>query len=144
MECDVSTTAGRSAHHSAFRLVCNALSFWTSQPSSPQSQLAATKQYCRSQHLFYPSYNPSYNPPFSRKRRKPFRRGLPYRGAMIPRRDPPGRSPGGLQVSSKGPPRIFPPVSPPRLGRGKRERERETSEGCFGYGRWLGDSSTGR
>ncbi len=26
MECDVSTTAGRSAHHSAFRLVCNALS----------------------------------------------------------------------------------------------------------------------
>jgi len=26
MECDVSTTAGRPAYHSAFRLVCNALS----------------------------------------------------------------------------------------------------------------------
>jgi hypothetical protein len=100
------------------------LSFWTSEPSSPQSQLAATKQYCRFQHLFYPSYNPSYNPPFSRKRRKPFRRGLPYRGAMIPRRDPLGRSPGDLQVSSKGPPRIFPPPPLP-VDRKEKERERE-------------------
>jgi hypothetical protein len=35
-----------------------------------------------------------------RKRRKPFRRGLPYRGASIPRRDPPGRSPLSLRCGS--------------------------------------------
>jgi len=45
---------------------------------------------------------------------------------MIPRRDPPGRSPRDLQVSSNGPPRILPPAPPPTtVGGEERERERE-------------------
>ena len=39
-------------------------------------------------------------PLLCRKRRTSFRRGLPYRGARIPRRDPPGRSPLSLRCGS--------------------------------------------
>jgi len=64
------------------------------------SESARVQPFKCSQQVMLATKKLPLQPVLFRKGRKPFRRGLPYLGASIPRRDPPGRSPLSLRRGS--------------------------------------------